>query len=81
MNGIGAVAGVALLIIFLFGIFLGIVVIASISFNRDSLKGTPPDSASSGTRWLVGVSRRDHQPGQLPPSPEEGPGQGRGQEW
>ena len=72
MNGIGAV-GVALLITFLFGIFLGIVVIASISFNRDPLKGTPPDSASGGTRWLVGMSRRDHQPGPSSGDAQPGP--------
>lgn len=74
MHGISAVAGVALLIIFLFGIFLGIVVIASISFNRDPLKGAPPDSASGGIRWLVGMRRRDCRPGQLP---REQPGQDR----
>lgn len=76
MHGISAVAGVALLIIFLFGIFLGIVVIASISFNRDTLKGAPPDSASGGTRWLVGMRRRDCRPGQLP---RERRGQDQGQ--
>ena len=81
MNGIGAVAGVGAPHHLPLRHILGVLVIASISFNRDPLKGTPPDSASSGTRWLVGVSRRDHQPGQVPPSPEESPGQGRGQGW
>lgn len=80
MNGIEAVAGVALLMTFLFGVILGIVVIASYAINREdkrsSLKGTPPDSACSGTRWLVGVGRRDYRPGQAPYFPGEHPGPG-----
>jgi hypothetical protein len=75
--------------IFLFGVLFGVLVVISRSFNREdrrkSLKGTPPDAACGGARWLVGVSRRDHQPGQqpgqYPRGPSEVPGQGQGQEW
>jgi hypothetical protein len=80
MNGGIAVVGIALFMIFLFGVLFGALVIVSRSFNREdrrkSLKGTPPDAACSGTRWLVGVSRRDYQHSDFPPGPDEGPGQG-----
>jgi hypothetical protein len=85
MNDGIAVAGVALFIIFLFGVLLGALVIVSRSFNREdrrkSLKGTPPDAACDGTRRLVGVSRRDYQQSELLPHPGEEPGQGWGQQW
>ena len=82
MNGaIGAVAGIALLMIFLFGVLFGVLVIVSRSSNREdkrkTLKGAPPDVACGGTRWLVGVSRRDYQPGQ---PPDEALGQRWGQQ-
>jgi hypothetical protein len=85
MNDGIAVAGIALFVIFLFGVLFGVLVIVSRSFNREdrrkSLKGLPPDAASAGTRWLVGVSRRDYQAGQYPRGPGEAPGRGQGQEW
>jgi hypothetical protein len=85
MNDGIAVAGIALFMIFLFGVLFGVLVIVSRSFNREdrrkSLKGLPPDAASAGARWLVGVSRRDYQPGQLPPRPYQESGRGQGQEW
>jgi hypothetical protein len=84
MGGI-ALAGIALFVIFLFGVLFGVLVIVSRSFNREdrrrSLKGTPPDAACSGTRRLVGVSRRDYQQGESYPRPDEEPGQGWGQQW
>jgi hypothetical protein len=85
MEGGIALAGVALFVIFLFGVLFGVLVIVSRSFNREdrrrSLKGTPPDAACGGTRRLVGVSRRDYQQSEFPPRPDEEPGQGWGQQW
>jgi len=79
MNDGIAVAGIALFMIFLFGVLFGALVIVSRSINREdrrkSLKGTPPDAACGGTRGLVGVSRRDYQPSQYSQRPGEGPGQ------
>jgi hypothetical protein len=84
MNGGIAVAGIALFMIFLFGVLLGVLAIVSRSLNREdrrrSLKGTPPDAACSGTRRLVGVSRRDYQPSEFPSRPGEEPGKGWGQQ-
>jgi hypothetical protein len=84
MEGGGiALAGVALFIIFLSGVLFGVLVIAARSFNREdrrkSLKGTPPDAACGGTRWLVGVRRRDYQQAELPDRLDEEPGQRWGQ--
>ena len=65
MTGADAVAGTAFLVIFLFGVLLGVLVIVSRSSNREdkckSLKGKPPDAACGGTRRLVGVGRRDNR--------------------
>jgi hypothetical protein len=80
MSGGIAVAGIVLFVIFLFGVLFGVLVIVSRAFNREdrrkSLRGTPPDAACSGTRWLVGVSRRDYQQGDYSQRPEEGLGHG-----
>jgi hypothetical protein len=85
MNGGVAVAGIALFIIFLFGVLFGVLVIVSRSFNREdrrkSLRGTPPDAACGGTRWLVGISRRDYQDSQHSRYPGGEPGHREGREW
>ncbi len=84
MSGIEAMAGIAFLVIFLLGVFLGVIVIVARSFNREdkrkSLKTAPPDMACGGTRRLVGVSRRDYQPRQVPQFPDDEPRQGRGRQ-
>jgi hypothetical protein len=60
-----AYAGIAILflILFLFGIVLGVIVIVSRASVREdkfySLKGDPPDNACDGARRLVGFSHRD----------------------
>ena len=68
MNGVDAVAAVALFTTFAFGILLGVMAIMAWSFNREdrrrSLKGEPPDLACGGTRRLVGVGRRDTRAGE-----------------
>jgi hypothetical protein len=83
MEGGIAVAGIAIFIIFLFGVLLGVFAIVCRSIKREdrrrSLKGTPPDAACGGTREFVGVGRRDHQPGQHSPWP--GGEHGQGQQW
>jgi len=82
MSYIDAMAGIMLLIIFLFAVLLGVVLIVSCSSNREdrrrSLKGTPPDAASAGTRWLVGVARRETRNWPSVQSPHDA-GHGRGQ--
>lgn len=70
MNGGDTAAGIILLVIFLAGIMIGVIVIASRAFVREdkhySIKGIPPDNACSGARRLVGFSHRDEDG--LPPA-------------
>jgi hypothetical protein len=67
-----AYTGIAILflILFLYGILIGVIVIVSRAFVREdkrySVKGDPPDNACDGARRLVGFSHRDED-SQTPP--------------
>jgi hypothetical protein len=70
MTDIIAAAGIVLLVIYLFGIAVGMIVTACVSFHHDPLKGRAPDSTCAGTRRLVGVGMRDARSGQSADHPE-----------
>jgi hypothetical protein len=75
MSLIDAVAAIALLMDFLVGTAFGVFVTVCAALNREdkrySLWGTPPDSASAGTRILVGVGFRGVPQGHSPRHPDQ----------
>jgi hypothetical protein len=62
MGGIGAVIAIFLLVAFLGGVFIGVIVIASLASRREddlhSLTGKAPSPACEGTRRLTGAHAR-----------------------
>ena len=62
MGSIGAVVAIFLLIAFLGGIFIGVIVIASLASRREdnlhSLTGEAPGPVCEGTRRLTGAHTR-----------------------
>lgn len=62
MGSFGAVLAIFLLIAFLGGIFIGVIVIASLASRREddlhSLTGEAPDHVCEGTRRLTGAHTR-----------------------
>lgn len=89
MSNIQAVVAIVFLIVFLFGVTLGIVLIVSWASNREdrrhSLRGKAPGAIAAGARKLVGAGswrdgRPDGAPGGMPgEGPGDGPDPGRGQ--
>ena len=59
MGGIGAEFAIFSLIVFLGGIFIGVIVVASLASRREddlhSLTGEAPGPVCQGARWLTGA--------------------------
>jgi hypothetical protein len=74
MGSIGAVFAILLLIAFLGGVFIGVIVIASLASRREdhlySLTGRAPSPACEGTRRLTGAYA--HGSGFLSPAMRSG---------